>query len=414
MYSVGGKIVSVGNKFPENQVKTLTFESRGEYFPLKTYDFTSDIGYFELQSNTPNSVLINWGDGISLNYPFTQIGFEKYNCTFKPEGDTSGENVGNYYYQDNNTGPRKITMTFENQISVTEINAYFIMLINSFPKEISFFYNVNQIKLQSTKYLTSFPKKISKTLTILNLQNAFSIRFEKIPDGFFESKLENLFISECYDLSDVISSNFFKINQLKNTLRVLYCQSNLLIELPNSFSECINLTKVFLFSNNFLEVPKELETLYKLQVLELFGINNYSLLNANLIDHYEHTSLRKLALGFPNLLFSEIPEKWKRLFSLTTIFRFEKMVISNSRFDEFIGYFYSLCTVNGSITEGSSAEPFPNRFRDISWGHSSLSQTGNIQAPSGFSQGISNGTPANQGEKIYVLVNNYGHIITTS
>ena len=32
MYSVGGKIISVGNKFPEKKIKTLTFKTSGTKF----------------------------------------------------------------------------------------------------------------------------------------------------------------------------------------------------------------------------------------------------------------------------------------------------------------------------------------------------------------------------------------------
>ena len=61
MYSVGGKIVSVGNKFPEFRINTLTFEVTGDRFPSLT---SSSLGVFFIGFSSPMSYKINYGDGV--------------------------------------------------------------------------------------------------------------------------------------------------------------------------------------------------------------------------------------------------------------------------------------------------------------------------------------------------------------
>lgn len=86
---------------------------------------------------------------------------------------------------------------------------------------------------------------------------------------------------------------------------------------------------------------------------------------------------------------------------------------ARDNFDEYVDNMYALVVQNGSITNNSGQFiEYPNRFRNISWGHGTLSFTGAKVAPAGYVQGVSNGTPANQGEKVYVLQNQYGHTIT--
>ena len=112
-----------------------------------------------------------------------------------------------------------------------------------------------------------------------------------------------------------------------------------------------------------------------------------------------------------------IPQKWTGFKSLKSFTVFQFDIQSDTSFDIFINTFYELCTTNGFLNPASTQAVntgFPEQFRDIPWGHSSLTQTGEILEPTGYVQGSSNGTPTNQGEKIYVLVNNYGHTVTTT
>jgi len=115
-------------------------------------------------------------------------------------------------------------------------------------------------------------------------------------------------------------------------------------------------------------------------------------------------------------LINEIPLKWTGLKSLTNFVYFYSVIKTNLLFQTFIENFYTLCTENGFLNPSSTEAQntgFPEQFRDISWGDGNdwFTVSDTIQAPSGFSSGISNGTPENNAEKIYVLVENYGHSV---
>ena len=65
----------------------------------------------------------------------------------------------------------------------------------------------------------------------------------------------------------------------------------------------------------------------------------------------------------------------------------------------------------GDITTGGS-----DKFRDMNISliiggadNTNNRPSGTYQAPAGFNKNVSNGTPANELEKVYCLVENYGH-----
>lgn len=64
------------------------------------------------------------------------------------------------------------------------------------------------------------------------------------------------------------------------------------------------------------------------------------------------------------------------------------------------------------MIDNGAALPYRNRFRNIAWGDGTKALNGSKVAPTGYVQGISNGSPADQGQKAYVLQNQYNHTIT--
>jgi hypothetical protein len=254
----------------------------------------------------------------------------------------------------------------------------------------------------------SFPKKVKTFALEVALQN----RLESLPDTLFSTEMQGLNLSSSYDLSDNISSNFFKINILKDTLTNLSLQSCLISILPQSLSQCVLLQDLRLIRNP-IRNPEVLEDLLNLERLYIYCDSFENGL-------FETSNLTKLqffwAMKMTESLTLEMPLKWTGLKALTNFVRFQDVVGTNIIFQAFIENFYTLCTENGFLDPDSTEAVntgFPEQFRDISWGGGNdwFTLSDPIQAPSGFSLGISNGTPANNAEKIYVLVENYGHTV---
>jgi len=420
MYSVGGKIISVGNKFPEKRVNTLTFQVQGVQFPKTT---SSNEPYLMFGSEIENSFTVNYGDGESdlLDFEFQSLFNSFFIGHFKGFEFTSNKLPNNHLlphsYQDSNTGPRFVSFNFQDLSKIIVIDIRFCELIGNFPIEIGFSNNLKKISLQGTNLLGGFPESLSN-LTLLeeiSLSSTFETPLVKIPDGFFNNKLEILNISASFNLNDVISSNLFKINQLSDTLGTLNMKSCNIQVLPSELSECLLLTDLRLLGNP-IKNPEVLETLFNLDRLY---IDSDSFENG-LFETNNLTKLRTIwTRNLTESLINEIPLKWTGLKALSNFVIFRQVILTNPLFQTFIENFYTLCTENGFLDPSSTEAQntgFPEQFRDISWGDGNdwFTVSDTIQAPNGFSLGISNGTPANNAEKIYVLVENYGHSVELS
>jgi hypothetical protein len=182
--------------------------------------------------------------------------------------------------------------------------------------------------------------------------------------------------------------------------------------LPSELSECLLLTDLRI-SRNPIKNPEVLEPLFNLDRLYI----DCGSLENGLFETNNLTRLRTLFVrDLDESLINEIPLKWTGFKALSSFVAFRLAITTNLLFQTFIENFYTLCTENGFLDPDSTeaqSTGFPEQFRDISWGDDTdwFTVSDPIQAPSGFSQGINNGTPANNAEKIYVLVENYGHSV---
>ena len=403
MYSVGGKIVSVGNRFPEFRINTLTFEVTGDRFPSPS---NSNLYGFSITFSSPMSYKINYGDGVVESFE---------DLTNYSVGRNNPEDA--HEYIDGNTSNRFVTFEFQD---LTKINGIFIQFVNVtgiFPVEVGLIKNLDGLSLRSTNF-DSFPESFFdlRNLDTITFRSALSFKFPTIFDGIFLNVLTSLTLGSSFDLEDHISSNFFKINQLSETLTFLNIQRCNLTDLPVEIESLKKLTALWALFNNFSKLPTEVLELPELEILKLGdgAVNDTTMLD---FRNPNCKNIENLILRISNLDFSEISIKWSGLKSLKILPLFNDMVNTNVRFDEFIDQMYDLVIQNGFLNTSSTEaqlEEFPEQFRDIVWGDSSLTQTGTVEAPPQFVQGSNNGNPINQGQKIYVLVNNYGHTITTS
>ena len=422
MYSVGGKIVGVENKFPEKRVNTLTFQVQGDQFPDYVLDFNDQRNRVYFDSSVPNSVTVDWGDGETEIFNFGTDGRgTSYRIGWTSNGQSTTDTnltgdtlAGRHVYQDGNSGLRTITFTFNDLSKITGVIFYFSMLYGQFPLEIGSAINLKTIELGRTKFLTGLPSTLISNKNIENFlfSDSFVNPLDKIPDGIFENKVIVLRGASSFDLSDRISSNFFKINNLADNITELNLEICSITMLPKSLSECVLLSDLRI-GNNPIKNPEVLETLFNLYRLY---IDSYSFENG-LFETNNLTKLRNFWVSsMTESLINEIPLKWTGLKSLTNFVYFYSVIKTNLLFQTFIENFYTLCTENGFLNPSSTEAQntgFPEQFRDISWGDGNdwFTVSDTIQAPSGFSSGISNGTPENNAEKIYVLVENYGHTV---
>jgi hypothetical protein len=398
------KVLLIAGKAFEKKFNTVYFQMSGDRFPNSTGNGNEEftIGSYD------QSLEINYGDGVVETFQFVNnaISFTKDGTT---NGRVSNPSVikPNHYYTDGKTSNRTVTFKFQNINNLNVLRVFDFVLSGAFPNGLLYAKNISSIILSNVLNLTSFPNDLSTLTNLrqLDLSKSSLIVANKIPDVLFSLDLTSFGGDNMYDLSNPIGSNIFKLNIWKNMLYLRLNSCNI-TSFDETFKELINI-KSLIINNQLNEFPTQIEYFTKLLVIQI-GVSgtNRSFIN------FKNLNLLESVLFNGNFNLSEIPTKWVGLVSLKGISTFAALVSSNSRFNEFIDEFYTLCSTNGSIVNNGAAAPYQNRFRNIAWGHNSLAFTGAKTAPSGYTQGGSNGTPANQGQKAYVLQNQYNHTIT--
>jgi len=211
-YSVDGNIVKLEGGFPQRKVKSLTFQVEGTYFPLNPYDKTTpqlnDRASFYFESAIPQSVIVYFGDGEIAMYSFE---LENGKYVFGWRGTNSYMGTPQPYdppihiYQDQNIGVRNVVFEFENLSEITFNPIHFCSIIRT-PENWEYT-KIERIDLLNTLDVIEL-KKIPKTTTYLRNQSTFQNKLTKIPDQWFESGVETLYISQSFE--------FRQSNNLKN------------------------------------------------------------------------------------------------------------------------------------------------------------------------------------------------------
>lgn len=107
--------------------------------------------------------------------------------------------------------------------------------------------------------------------------------------------------------------------------------------------------------------------------------------------------------------FEALPDYFNRMYSLQQIFN-HFSAVTQSRVDSIVDVVYDETIKHLMSSQENGHRNLWYYLTSTLYGFSTGSPkrpTGTYQAPSGFEQGVSNGTPASQMEKVYVLTHNY-------
>lgn len=418
LYSRNGKILTRNSKVVEKILKTLVFYTEDSEFP--EINTGGQSARFEIYSTEPQNVTVDFSDGTVVVYPFVNDnGTYFFGLAKLISSDTlrTGENNGHVFTDvENNGNNRPISFTFEKIQSINQIRIDFCNIYSPFPETFSQLKNIRILFLRRLRKLTSRISKIGRTksLTSIALSDIGVSKFNVIDEGFFNNTdIYSINISGVFNLSNPISSNFFRINEFKRLNGLSLTNSNIGF-LPETFKDLSSsLTFLDARANNIIN-PEYLEVFINMvRLLVRLDPSVDVLFSCDNLYNVSYLYVEQLT----PLLISQIPEKWRGLKSLSDLGVPSHRFINQEDFDLFIDKLYDLSIAEGFLDVTSTEAintGFPSQFRDVSWGSSLLTQTGIIEAPLEFVQGESNGNPINQGQKIYVLVNNYGHNAITS
>lgn len=420
IYRIGNNIVKMPNgAIAEKKVTSFSMTIDDIGFP---YDPTGvNNRGFGLMARKPFKMTLNAGDEVFEFTAYNVASNGAYFLSISPSGDyingfnnTRRENMyQSVTFQNQSSGTREVTIEIDifEDIEILYMNLFNVY--GAISGNIKFMRKLQRLELHDLNYITQFPEDLSllTELRELRLTSISQTRLSKIPDSFFTLDLTTFQANGIFDLSDPISSNLFKINQFENLQELRLESSSINNYFPNDFAMFKDSIVGLRLTGNTFDIFPPVIDLYENLTTYYTGTIGKSDAVAPMFNSATKKKLDLLYIsGYVEI---NIHQTWTELYSLSRISTMHQWYTAIDNFDEFVDNMYSLVTQNGSITQNSGQfVEYPNRFRNISWGHSSLSFTGAKVAPAGYVQGVSNGTPANQGEKVYVLQNQYGHTIT--
>ena len=411
-FTMNGKAVMLNEKFVEYNNGALSLYVRGDHFPYSNYEPPNpstqnyNNSYFLALSSESNTATVDYGDGNVVNYTFksNQLLFTASTIT---ENTTT---QSRHNYANTIEGDRLIRIRFGKPDKIYSIKTQYVSLYGEFPSEVSNLKSLSEIVVNQSN-LTKIPVSMAslpslKKLTLSAIGTAISNR---IPDEFLSLKLENFICAASVNFSDVNASNLvnFLNSQNATTLKYLKIDSCNMTSMPDEITNLAVLEEFHFGSLNLFErMPGQINSLTSLKFLNpAAGITvapyfKYWSSVENLIN------LTTISCGFASNLETYLPEGLKsctKLKVLTIMGTYDTKV----RIDEFINNFYDFILANASKS-GANTLPFRGITLDCRGG----SSTGTFQQPAGYISGSSDGAPITPRERLWLLVNQYGHTIT--
>ena len=406
-------------------------------------------GYISFASQEPGFANVDWGDGNKEQYPFVKsqtgkyiLSFRSLNIEWKKNPDVhpwwfykeDGSEyipIAPHIYNDG-VSEHNISISFTNK--VTECYAQRLRMpdwpVIDLP-ELTFF---GMESISFVNQVTSINEdRIGRTMNInaLKLSDMNNILIDGFPEAFLKlSKLKSINLGKLCNLSDLEGSRIRNITSLPE------------------------LTELNLGLCGLPAYIKEFNQLSKLKTLRIAScqgsIDDLGLYNHDTMPQCEVDSINRnlTEFDFEDSYGSIRSKVWKTWFSgkgLQNITRLGWHYCSRMDFTEPLpGYVKEMrsmmiVAIAGAIHTQSRADAFVNAWYDYvtNWSEITMSSnaadglrnqfygvkiaayevnagskrpSGTLQAPSGFSQGQSNGTPTTPMEKIYVLTNNYKQV----
>lgn len=304
-------------------------------------------------STTNQNVTINWGDGTEETFSLTA------NVSFAITGGTTGRKI--YVSPFGNGVMKLIKVTFQNPLTIIRFDATNWWLRGNLSTAIDSLQNLVTLNL-GNNYLDTIPANIANltSLETLGLNGSPSLG-GKIPDFvFLISSLKVLFFANNLNGLTYTQANFTRLSELGNLIEFTFGILGF-SELPPPIFDAPSLVKITAISPN--------------------GSSSIS----------------------PSIPASADARITWRYFNPTGCYR--EITTVNT----FVDNLYTFITTNAAIS-GASSLPF-RAFNLVMTAAVSV-PTGIFQQPSGYSAGVSNGSPASVQEKLWVLVNQYAAIIS--
>lgn len=424
----------------------LEFTTSGDYFPMRYDDSfnldgssTDNIGReagFKFKSNIDQKVTYDLNDGgnpiIVDNIHGQLLGVVHY----KDPLDL-GNNMQGRFYQDGNSGDRVIKITFEQPLEITSFFIGYTRLKGDLPKNLGNFNNITGWKIYYLRDsgILNIPKEILNMAWLVSPVFIYAFNsnadfITKYPMEFLNSKIQTIAAEstrqgEYANINSVnaVNNNWDKFHLLTDSLTTINVRSSRILDgdlkqsIIDSWVMCENLKFLTIDTNKASSIYAGINQLVNLEYLSVGGGGTKEFSDwgdiGNLIKlkRFNASKSYNAPTTMPSYLL-QMPElrKIELYWNYTT----------QDRWDEAIENLYNFVVDNAPIVNDDITNPVPMRNQEISMtahAYSAIGITteyivqGTYQQPTGYVQGVSNGTPASQLEKIWVLANQYKVIV---
>lgn len=408
-------------------------------------------GYIAFTSTEPGFATVDWGDGNKEQYPFVKAQDGKYKLFFRSlniewkkdpdvhpwwfykEDGSEYIPVAPHVYNDG-VSEHNIAISFTNKIT-----EYFAQRLRIPDWPVVDLPGLTYFGMSSITFVNNVTTinedRIGRTVNINNLylSDMSNILIDGFPKAFLKlTKLTSLNLTKLCNFSDLENSGIRDITALSG-LTGLYVS---LCGLPTYIKEFNQLPKLRSLSIASAQGMVDDFGLYNHDTMPQCEVDtiNQNLTNFDFEDSYG--SIRSKVWktwfsgkGLQNItrlgwyyckdmdFTKPLPEYVKEMRSMTNVV-IAGAIFTQSKADDFVNAWYDYMINWSEITMSSNAvDGLRNQFYgahidayDIN--AESKRPSGVLQAPSGFSQGQSNGNPTTPMEKIYVLTNNYKQVWT--
>jgi hypothetical protein len=369
----------------------------GRFFPGNTGGNDNIMGTtieFRLTSEVAQKVQISWGDGTFGELNLT-IGSNTISKTAHQYSDRLDEHT--------------VVFSFEKPKAITKIQTLNVDVGNVIPNDLKKFTGLQSIAFGQQANIEQFPADLSSLTNLIELAVSDS-NLLKIDDSLFSLLLRKLSFVNSIDFSETAASNSLARLAEFVFLEELDFRDTTLTEFPANFINRNLLTKLSIGGNNpFTTLPLNIPISVKELLIDRKDIPLTSYTNFDRLVNLEELIL-ELTFDYENLA---IGDELASCEKLKTIQYVRDAVITLVRTNAHVNNLFDFVATRGygDITTGGS-----DKFRDMNISliigpdvNTNNRPSGTYQAPSGFNKNVSNGTPANELEKVYCLVENYGH-----
>ena len=417
----GGNIMKFGSSIM-NSGESFVINAFGKTFPAEYDDYNTGVIFLEF--TTPEVVTVNYGNGVVLEYTASFVATNKYQLYLRKKGALAfSTDVNVYTYPDGLAQNRYVSISFNrSKITVLKLESMRLQTGNLL-FEITKYPNLrvfNIIQLYRIVNLNLEGSFASSMVQEIQINNAFipsSPYYNSIPSSFFLMPLKTLGVGSSGMGGSFVSSKLDQIYLLAATLNYLKIQGAPITDnhfgmgsLPANFNLLVNLTRFELIGTSHTIIPDVLNNIP--------SINNLFVGHTTSITSWGDISslinLKVLTINNSVNLSVTLPAYFSNFVNLRSMIA-TGVLRTQLRVDTWVDNWYTFITTNAAMT-GANTLPFRGMNHNIAIttiGDGTASPAGTYQQPTGYVAGSNNGTPASPKEKIWVMVNQYGHNWTT-